>query len=250
MLFFCSGYMQLLIISDFRKNRYLFRSVIFVLSVCILLVLLTGCEQEKAPSTLAPAFSGDKVVTLRVAVEDSFDGKIDDFLHRYLRELQGNFCRIHGDVEVVIERIPKENGREEVLQRLRTELMIGKGPDILLLPTLPTDNRDLIGYVEPLVQDVQQAMHNGLFLDISAYYDADTELDKDALNQDIMDAGLLDGARYVLPLCYDLPVAYVNKKAFAEGGVSDDIFTYGAADFLNAVAQFEDLEDVGSFYQN
>ena len=167
-----------------------------------------------------------------------------------MKKLQRNFSNAHEDVEIVIERIPKENGREEVLQRLRTELMIGEGPDVLLLPALPTDNKDLIGYVEPLVPDVQQAMHNGLFLDISAYYDADTELDKDALNQDIMNVGLLDNARYVLPWCYDLPVVCVNKNAFAESGLPQDIFEYGAADLLNAVAQLEDMADVGNFRQN
>ena len=224
------------------------------LLLCFVAVLLAGCTQgeisnkETEPGSSKPA-EQDKI-TLRVAVEASIAGTVDDGLHSFLRRLQSNFTLTHGDVEIVIEKIPKEDGREEVLQRLRAELMVGEGPDILLLPTLPTDNRDFFGFPEPLIPDVQQAMRNGLFLDISTYYDADAELDKAALNQDIMDAGLLDGARYVLPLCYDLPVVYVSKAAFAESGVSKDIFSYGAVDFLNAVAQFEDLADVGSFRHN
>lgn len=223
-------------------------TAVFLL-LCVSAVLLTGCNLGKGPSTSSPASSGDKAVTLRIAVEESFNGMSDDSLHYYLKTLQRNFSLTHEDVEIVIERIPKEEGREEVLQRLRTELMIGEGPDILVLPTLPTDNQDFIGYVEPLIPDVQLGMHNGLFLDISAYYDADTELDKAALNQAIMDAGLLGDARYVLPLCYDLPVVSVNKNAFAESGVPQDIFEYGAANLLNAIAQLEDLADVGSFSQ-
>lgn len=232
------------------KHTNFKRLLTAALLLCFIAVLLSGCVQEEGPSTSAPASSGDKAVTLRVAVEASLSGVLDDTLLLHIKELKKNFTLTHEDVEIVFEQIPKEDGREEVLQRLRTEMMIGEGPDILLLPTLPTDNRDYAGFLESLVPDVQQGMRNGLFLDISTYYDADAELDKSALNQDIMDAGLLDGARYVLPLCYDMPVVYAAKEAFAESGVPEDIFSYGAADFLNAVARFKDLEDVVSFRHN
>ena len=214
------------------------------LLLCFIVVLLAGCTQgeisnkETEPGS-TKSTEQDKIA-LHVAVEDMF--------YSDMQEQQRNFSLAHGNVEVVIERIPEEDGREEVLQRLRTELMVGEGPDILLLPVLPIEYKYSAEYFEPLIPDVQMGMRNGLFLDISTYYDADAELDKAALNQNIMDAGLLDGARYVLPLCYDMPVAYVAKEAFAESGVSQDIFTYGAADLLNAVAQLEDLADVGSFF--
>ena len=210
------------------------------LLLCFIAVLLSGCTQEEGPSTSAPASSGDKAVTLRVVIEDS--------LYNYVQTMQRSFSLANENVEIVIERIPEKEGREEILRRLRTELMVGEGPDVLLLPVLPTGFKYSAEYFEPLIPDVQMGMRNGLFLDISTYYDADAELDKSALNQDIMDAGLLDGARYVLPLCYNLPVAYVAKEAFAESSVPEDIFTYGAADLLNAVAQLEDLADVGSFF--
>lgn len=218
------------------------RLITAALLLCFIAVLLTGCNLGKGPSTFSSAASGDEAVILRVAIEDS--------LYDYIQVLQRSFSLTHENVEIVIERIPEEEGREEVLQRLRAELMIGEGPDILVLPVLPAGFKYSAEYFEPLIPDVQLGMRNGLFLDISTYYDADADLDKAALNQDIMDAGLLGDARYVLPLFYDLPVAYVDKNTFAESGVPQDIFTYGAADFLNAVAQLGDMADVGSFYQS
>lgn len=46
-------------------------------------------------------------------------------------------------------------------------------------------------------------MWNALFADLSAFYDADTELKTDELQQSIMDAGVVDGKRLVLPLGFD-----------------------------------------------
>ena len=237
---------------------HLFRStLIYMLVSCLLAFYLSGCgqvkdpgENTKPPSSAATKATEQEKITLRVAVEESLDGTMADAHHRFLKELQDKFSLEHREVEILIERIPREKGREEVLQRLRAELMMGEGPDILLLPTMPTDNRDYFGYVDPLIPDVQMAMRNGLFLDISEYYDADTALGKEALNQTVMEAGVLDDARYVLPLVYDMPVAYVVKDAFAESGVPQDVFSYGATEFLNTVAQLEDLADVGSLYQN
>ena len=159
------------------KHRIFKRLVTVLLLLCFITAFLAGCEQEKALSTPDSASSDGKSVTLRIAVEDSSIGMSDDAFISYLKELKRDFSLNHENVEIFIERIPREDGREEVLQRLRTELMIGEGPDILVLPVLPASYMYLSEYMEPLIPDVQLGMHNGLFLDIGAYYDADTELD-------------------------------------------------------------------------
>ena len=229
------------------------------LCVCLLSAFLGSCgwvetpavSTEPASSTAAKPTEEEEII-LRVLVEESLGAAMGpagfDYLHSYLTRYVSMFQSSHKDVEVVIEKLPKTEGRKEVLQRLRTELMMGEGPDILLLPTLPTITETWDEFVEPLIPDVQMAMRNGLFLDISAYYDADTKLNTQALNSTVMDAGILDGARYVLPLSYNLPVACVIPDAFAESGIPQDIFTYGASDLMNAVAQMEDLKAVGNFY--
>jgi len=230
------------------------------LLLCFIVVLLAGCTQgeisnkETEPaSSSATKPSNKEEITLRVLVEEALGADLGpaaiDQLHNYLPRWKSSFRSSHKNVEIVIEKLPKGDGRAEMLQRLRAEMMVGEGPDILLLPTLPTFSIVWTAYVEPLIPDVQTAMHNGLFQDISAYYDADTELDKEGLNSTVMDAGLLDGARYVLPLCYDMPVACVVRDAVAQSGVSQDIFTYNAIDLMHTVAQMEDLSQTGSFYQ-
>ena len=238
------------------KNKVMLQVLAVLLLLCLSAALLSGCGQVEDPgentkpsSNMTTKSTEQEKVTLRIVVEEGLNGASNNSFHTFLKKHKSEFSSTHRDVEIVIEQIPREEGREEVLKQLRAELMIGEGPDILVLPVLPIAFKYSSEYFEPLIPDVQTGIRNGLFLDISTYYDADAELDKAALNQDIMDAGLLDGARYVLPLCYDMPVAYVAKEAFAQSGVPEDIFTYGAADFLNAVAQLEDPADVGSFFR-
>ncbi len=69
-----------------------------------------------------------------------------------------------------------------------------------------------------MFSDVVLAMENGLFQDLSQWYDNDTELGKENLNAAIMDAGVLGGSRYVLPLRYDIPVIYADVQALTNLG--------------------------------
>lgn len=153
------------------------------------------------------------------------------------------FGETHPAVEIEVEVLPNgnkqgkeyEDAREIALQRLRTAIMARKGPDIYLMPSVTTT-------YEMLFQDVNQAMRNGLFEDIGAYYDADTELGKESLLTSVMDAGVLDGARYVLPLRYDMPVAYVDTEQFAAAGGSMDMFDGGIMNLLEQVLATESKE--------
>ena len=241
------------------KNKVMLQVLAVLLLLCLSAALLSGCGQVEDPAeSTKPSASATKAteqerITLRLLVEDDLGGVAEktasDIFHMYLGRFVREYSFKSENVEIVVEEIPNGAGREEALQRLRAEIMMGEGPDMVLLPSAPTQYYELAGYVEPLFADVQQAMRNGLFLDIGAYYDADPELDKGALNQTVMDAGIYDGARYVLPLSYNMPVAYVAKEAFAQSGVPQDIFTYGAADLMNAVAQMEDPAVVANFYQ-
>ncbi len=130
------------------------------------------------------------------------------------------FAKEHPNVTIRLDILPtEEKERAAYLQQLRTQILQGGGPDAYLLPTdnlLTTDTRQI--YVEPLFADVMLAMKNGIFQDISALYDADDQLGKDALNTTIMDAGMLDGNRYVLPLRYDIPVIYAETAPLEEVG--------------------------------
>ncbi len=143
-----------------------------------------------------------------------------DLMNGQILAVQKAFEKAHPGIKIRLDILPtEEKERSAYLQQLRTQITQGHGPDAYLLPT---DNGLSLetGYltVEPLFSDVVLAMKNGMFRDISQWYDADADLGKDSLNTAIMDAGVLEGNRYVLPLRYDIPVIYAQQAVLEEAG--------------------------------
>lgn len=172
-----------------------------LLSLC----LLIGCTSQTAdPET----------TTLRVLTEYS----PSDGMNYQAEQIAAAFMASHDGVTVEIEFPPEdEDERALYLYQMRTEIMAGGGPDIYLMPTGETrykssnSGRNVRTYnVEPLFTDVEQAIHNGIFQDISCYYDEDSALHTEDLNQAVMDAGVYAGQRYVLPLRFQIPVLIAN----------------------------------------
>lgn len=108
----------------------------------------------------------------------------------------------------------KPDARESALQNMKTDIEAGQGPDIFLLPTEKTFDSVGLEILEPLFPDLNLAMRSGMFADISSLYEQDAFMSEDfhadGLNQTVLNTGVVNGFRYLLPLQYDYPVAYVN----------------------------------------
>lgn len=209
---------------------------LFSLALCFVLCvsLLSGCKENAPP-------------TLRILIEESdYDDTMG--LHSQLNNWIAQFEETHEGMDVVLEVLPLDSkSRTPMIQQIRSELMAGNGPDIILMPNAYSDRAVAGSGQTPLINDVNMAMRNGVFLDISDYYNADTELDTDKLQQTVMNAGTVGDARYVLPLRYDIPVIYVDKKAFSETGLSDDILESNVIDLMKSVVAIEDNRAAANF---
>ncbi len=183
------------------KQRILLGGLL--LSLC----LLVSCAAQTAVQ---------EPLTFQVLTEHS----PSDGMNYQLEQIAAAFLAEHDDVTVEIEYLPIDaEERSMYFYQLRVEIMAGRGPDIYLLPTEGILYQEISTVyaegveayeVEPLFADINQAVRNGVFQDISAYYDRDSALHTEALNQAVMDAGVFDGQRYVLPLRYDMPVLLTN----------------------------------------
>ena len=148
------------------------------------------------------------------------------------------FAESHPEVTVNLEILPLDDeSRQARMKRLRTQIMSGKGPDVYLLPTgsqviLRKWDEPLYVPIDPLFHDVTHAMELGTFFDLSALYDADTDLNTAALKPEIMEAGCRDGHRWVLPLRFDLPVIYTQPQQAQAMGIPESLFHQ---DFLTIV---------------
>ena len=197
----------------------------------LLVILLCGCGQDPIHTNPTVPVNTTEETTapenvLRVLTEDT------DMLYTVERVIS-RFKELRPDIAIELEVLPRttimepDNGelRNLMLERLRTEILAGKGPDVYLMHPYAKVRTD-----DDLFPDVQLAIRNGMFKDISALYDADSDLETEKLHPDIMNAGIYDGGRYVLPLAFDFPIAYVDVAQFEARGGNMDIFNGTIAD--------------------
>lgn len=204
------------------------------ISVIILLSLLLGLVMQ---TMVACAPVSQETAELWVVTEQS----TWDRMNGQLYVLKKAYEEAHSNVDIKVDYLPTdEQERDVYLQQLRTEILQGGGPDCYLLPTdntLILDEPAQYTYVdvEPLFSDVDLAMRNGLFYDITELYDADDTLGKDELNTKIMDAGVVNGIRYVLPLRYDVPVIYAKSDALEAAGLTGNVLQTDILTIMKAV---------------
>jgi len=235
------------------------------ISLCIVLILLfsmmlTACGQDvpETPDTpdttgtpattsasviVAPEPLDAEEVTLHVLAENpGMMGKnamLVKLIDKTIRAVEADFDGLAFEVEYLPS---DEMERAAELDIIRDEIAAGGGPDIFLFTRsqpsfMPFASENII--LEPLFPDVTTAMDAGVFADISEFYNADTQLDKDSFAGGVMEAGAIGNARYVLPLRYNFPVAYVDMTKFADTGLSTDIFSSGGNALLHTLVENE-----------
>ncbi len=208
--------------------------------LALVLMLLTGCQGGNSLAQSQPVVHTPEgtEVCLKILAENSQD--LYDFrMGKVLDMLIEEYSASHPGVTFEVEYLPCEekdaDEREMRIEQLRYEILTGKGPDIYLMT-----NFDYAYYKydlrrEPMFTDVNMAMRNGAFLDISAYYNADDALIKEELKQEVMDAGTFGNARYVLPMAYDMMVCYVDEDLAAQYGLDLGSVPPTAENLQNAI---------------
>ena len=237
-----------------RIKRLTWAAMAIILA--LFLLILVGCNE----------INDDGPITLRILsnANTSMSSSSGAYGMDYeIRRLIQEYEAVHENVTIELEFLPaSDEERATRIEQLRTEIMAGNGPDIFLMSPYKLEQVGYNSYQteldEGLFSDVEQSMHNGLFYDISALYDADDELNIQELATGVMNAGVIDGARYMLPLRYTYPVIYADKEALEKAGMdvesmkSDlnsyfgELLEHGDASWFNGASQI--VMTVDPFY--
>ena len=202
--------------------RFHFRKSLFVLLAAMLLSWLMGCASEKGKDF---SFSDTEPISLWVVTEET----ASDGMNYQARMIADRFQKEHPNVTIQLEILPwDESKRAARLEELSEKMDAGCGPDVFLLPTavvaeLDYPTRYTYRYIQPLFPDASAAMREGFFADIEDYYVGDTSLGKSALKSEVMEAGKVGQARYILPIRFNQPIIYVFEGVLAPYGVSTDL---------------------------
>ena len=165
----------------------------FIITVCA----FSGCGESTASSNSSK-------LTYCAYYEDA----ICDIIKRY-----NKYCTKHYDESYQIEIVEFES-QEEMKLKMSTEIMAGEGPDIFSMSQkLP---------FEKLTDSKTIADVNELISEFS--YD----IGIDNCNSKIMDAGVIDGKRYFIPLFYSPDVFITTEETLNKYNLTSSEFSFKA----------------------
>jgi len=131
----------------------------------------------------------------------------------------------HVEIEVI------EFGRNDAdkyFTLLKTELMAGKGPDLILEQPMGG------GFL-----DIYKLMDTGIFVDLQPFIDEDSEFNLDDYNKAVLDAGRYRGKRYLMPIQYDSQILLTTQEILdAEGVKVSDLETFDG--FIKAITRYNE----------
>lgn len=108
-------------------------------------------------------------------------------------------------IELILEDYNEAQGYESY-EKTAAEVMAGKGPDILIINN---------------ITDVEKLVRQGVFADMEPFFEADG-FDWTPYNQAVMDGGVWDGRRYMIPLSYSFPLLFSTRSALEKADFNVD----------------------------
>lgn len=186
-----------------------------LVSLCISVLLIltfTACSLNKSGESTDDSTS-QKSLTILNGAHYSIDLVIDELKN------------LHPEI-LIEQKLYDELDMAGDNEKTVTELMAGKGPDVLILR---------VGNFRNLYKMVD----NKTFLNLDDFIKSYRSFNMDELNQNILKCGVYDGKRYLIPLYYGLPVMITTKSFLSthklnisESGATMSDLTELAAQFL------------------
>lgn len=128
---------------------------------------------------------------------------------RVFETLLANGIRLAGGTEnIVFDSIPYSGSEREIaLDKIRTDIMAGGGPDVFIVATRGSNS------IFPVPE---KAMHEGLFLPLDSYIQSAAQSDWDKLTPAVMEAGQTDEGQVLVPMLYTTPITIYRKEDVPE----------------------------------
>lgn len=121
---------------------------------------------------------------------------------------------LHPDVSVELI-MPESDAtnqeiNKELYRQVAAQIMAGEGPDVFI--------------IDDTVMDVEKLVRQGIFADMEPFFQADN-FDWEPYNQAVVDGGVWNGKRFVIPLSYDFPLLITSRTALEETGFDITVCT-------------------------
>ncbi|WMJ22341.1 extracellular solute-binding protein [Paludicola sp. MB14-C6] len=125
-------------------------------------------------------------ITIREQTLDDIEKVIDEFKREYPK------------IEVTINKIPMQYN-PNLIKKIQTEIMAGKGTDIVVLPL---DND----------MNLEKVALSGAFCDINTMLKEDISFNRELYFESVLDAGVYKGKQIFMPLSFNVPMLLTTQE--------------------------------------
>jgi len=172
----------------------------FILAVLMIVTMFAGCERKPEPLRicidLGLSYNSAKYAYQEAAMED-----ITYFMRHAYDLTEEDFS---------FEYVPSEGAdRQNTLNRIRTEIMSGEGPDVFIVGC---PGGSSLVHEEPLFNVPEKALEMDLFLPLDEYIENAQYAEWDKFTSAVMDGGRNDEGQQIIPLAYKLPTAIYRAE--------------------------------------
>ena len=197
------------------------KKLIVLLAAAVLLAAVPACQDSGNSGPV-----GDTAETSVVLC-------IESQYRQYFKELIDYLSATGNETTYELLVLPTAaEKRETELTRLRAEIMAGGGPDAFILDTtLPGTVGDSSEEDPPekLFPNVEASMYSQIFLNVEDMVQSSEVIELESCNQTVMDVGVTDQGRFLLPLTYTFYTNIVESSS-----LRDPAFTFSSIDELLA----------------
>lgn len=200
------------------------RNVIVFILVSIF--LLTACSSEESEQAASKQelkknekgwpVNEEEVVAeleeteiLKICTEENYltSGVLSPVIEKFKEEYSGVEIEMHllpyaGDSQL-------NSVREAAIEKIRTETMAGKGPDLFILST---GRNYLSGDSANLFEDIEKNMRSGLFCDLIPLIIQDNTLDLNDYYSNVVNGCQIDGKQYIFPLSIQVSMMLTTEE--------------------------------------
>lgn len=163
------------------KRKRVIRKSVSLICVGVMMIGIAGCGQEK---------KSGKNKTLQVVT----DGRLYDTVCAAEHFFEGS----QEGMEVNVQRLPDDpQKRETEIQKLRTEIMAGKGPDVFLMGP---EHENVAEDIMQLFENPYQTMQSGALASLDKYMEKDDYWEESTYKKAFLNAGQYNGRQYIIPL--------------------------------------------------
>ena len=218
------------------------KSIARLLVICLGLLLFCSCIKKREPEkniVESNLEKGTRKITVLFTRADlgvhSHQERIDiaskQLFEMYDIEVERYYVPGYEDITDFFESPTSPVSRTEYYDKLYTEIMAGRGPDVYMFGGMGIFN------------DLEKKMDSGAFYDLNELMVEDPEFNIDEYEKIIMDRGIYKGKRFIFPLTYSVATLLTSKEDFEEKGFSiEDFSTYDSF-----ISKWEDIQGTDNF---